>query len=70
METIVRRSALDWTFVRPTHLQDKAPTGLYRVQDGGTPQGGWKVTRTDLARFIIHELDEHRWSHAAPTVAQ
>ncbi|PTL75069.1 NAD(P)-dependent oxidoreductase [Vitiosangium sp. GDMCC 1.1324] len=70
MESIVRESTLDWTFVRPSHLEDKTPTGLYRVQDGGTPPGGWKVTRTDLARFIIRELDEHRWSHAAPTLAQ
>jgi putative NADH-flavin reductase len=70
MESIVRESPLDWTFVRSSHLQDKEPTGRYRVQDGETPRGGWKVTRTDLARFIIRELDEHRWSHAAPTVAQ
>ncbi|MEU0940694.1 SDR family oxidoreductase [Embleya sp. NPDC005971] len=70
METIVRRSAVDWTFVRPARLQDEPPTGTYRVVDASNPKGGRKVTRTDLARFIARELDEHRWSHAAPTLAE
>ncbi|WNV86922.1 NAD(P)H-binding protein [Umezawaea sp. Da 62-37] len=70
LESTFRESALDWTFVRPAHLQDKPPTGTFRVRDGGTPEGGWKVTRTDVARFITHELDAHRWSKAAPTLAQ
>ncbi|HET6258406.1 MAG TPA: hypothetical protein VFE39_07125, partial [Pseudonocardia sp.] len=39
------------------------------VQDGTTPEGGWKLTRTDLARFITDELGRHRWSRAAPTIA-
>lgn len=70
METIVRRSAVDWTFVRPARLQDEPPTGKYRVLDASNPKGGRKVTRTDLARFIARELDEHRWSRAAPTLAE
>ncbi|OPC77271.1 glycerol-3-phosphate dehydrogenase [Embleya scabrispora] len=70
METIVRASTVDWTFVRPARLQDEPPTGNYRVLDASNPKGGRKVTRTDLARFIARELDEHRWSHAAPTLAE
>lgn len=69
MESLFRASTVDWTFVRPTHIQDQAPTGGYRILDGATPKGGWKVSRIDLARFILRELDEHRWSRAAPTVA-
>lgn len=70
MEQIVRESPLDWTFVRPTRLLDGPPTGTCRVQDGSTPPGGWQVTRTDVARFIAQELEDHRWSRAAPTLAQ
>jgi putative NADH-flavin reductase len=69
MEALLRESTLDWTVIRPAHLQDRAPTGTYRVQDGTTPEGGWKLTRTDLARFITDELGRHRWSRAAPTIA-
>ncbi|MEU7139956.1 SDR family oxidoreductase [Nocardia sp. NPDC046473] len=70
MESIIGESTVDWTFVRPTRLTDDPPTATYRVEDGVTPSGGWKVPVTDLARFIVGELTEHRWSHAAPTLAQ
>ncbi|MFI5960179.1 NAD(P)-dependent oxidoreductase [Cryptosporangium sp. NPDC051539] len=70
MEQIVRDSGLDWTFVRPTYLQDREPTGNYRATDNSTPKGGWRITRTDVARFIVEELDAHRWSRQAPSLAE
>jgi putative NADH-flavin reductase len=70
MEQIVRDSDLDWTFVRPTYLQDREPTGSYRATDNSTPKGGWRITRTDVARFIVEELDAHRWSRRAPSLAE
>ncbi|XVU23630.1 NAD(P)-dependent oxidoreductase [Actinoplanes sp. CA-054009] len=70
MEDIVRATDLDWTFVRPTYLQDREPTGAYRVTDGITPAGGWKITRGDLARFIVDELEARRFSHGAPSLAE
>ena len=70
MEQIVRDSDLDWTFVRPTYLQDREPTGSYRATNNSTPQGGWRITRTDVARFIVEELDAHRWSRQAPSLAE
>jgi len=69
MEQIVRDSDLDWTFVRPTYLQDREPTGSYRATDNCTPKGGWRITRTDVARFIVEELEAHRWSRQAPSLA-
>lgn len=69
MESIISESALDWTFVRPTRLQDDLPSG-YRVQDGGTPENGWQVNRADIARFIVEEIENPKWSKAAPTLAQ
>jgi putative NADH-flavin reductase len=70
MEQIVRDSDLDWTFVRPTYLQDREPTGAYRVTHNSTPKGGWRITRTDVARFIVEELEAHRWSRRAPSLAE
>jgi putative NADH-flavin reductase len=66
----VRDSGLDWTFVRPTYLQDREPTGAYRVTDNSTPKGGWRITRADVARFIVEELDACRWSRRAPSLAE
>ncbi|MEV5705935.1 SDR family oxidoreductase [Actinoallomurus sp. NPDC052274] len=70
METIIRDSPLDWTFVRPTRLTDTPSTGEYRVGEGVTPPHGRMIARADLARFIIRELEEGRWSRKAPTLAQ
>ena len=69
MEQIVRDSDLDWTFVRPTYLQDREPTGAFRVTDNSTPKGGWRITRTDVARFV-EELEARRWSRRAPSLAE
>ncbi|MGW4841276.1 NAD(P)H-binding protein [Nocardia brasiliensis] len=52
METIIRDSDLDWTFVRPARLGDAPPTGACRVQDGENPSGGRQLALTDLAEFI------------------
>jgi putative NADH-flavin reductase len=69
LEEIVRASSLEWTLVRPTRLVDEEPTGDYRVLDGETPKDGSQVTRADLARFIVAELDKREWVRATPTIA-
>jgi putative NADH-flavin reductase len=70
LEEIVRATDLDWTFVRPAYLQDRAPTDVYRAVDNSTPANGWRITRGDVARFIVAELDLHRWSRRAPSLAE
>ncbi|MEU5260790.1 NAD(P)H-binding protein [Amycolatopsis sp. NPDC021455] len=70
MEDIVRDSPLDWTFVRPARIVDEPPTGAYRVEDGVNPKGGTSVTRGDLARFVVHAVDDKRWSRRFPTIAR
>lgn len=70
MEDIVRDSPLDWTFVRPARIVDGPPTGVYRVEDGVNPKGGTSVTRADLARFVVHAVDDNHWSRCFPTIAR
>ncbi|GAA0929930.1 NAD(P)H-binding protein [Kribbella koreensis] len=70
LEEIVRASNLEWTLVRPTRLVDEEPAGDYRVQDAATPKGGSQVSRAELARFIVGELDKREWIKATPTVAR
>jgi putative NADH-flavin reductase len=70
MEELVRETELDWTFVRPSYLQDREPTGAYRVADDSTPEHGWRITRGDVARFIVDEIGARRWSRRAPTLAE
>ncbi|MGI5127778.1 NAD(P)-dependent oxidoreductase [Pseudonocardia sp. CA-107938] len=70
MEEIVRASGVDYTFVRPARLVDEPGTGTVRVVDGANPPGGLRVTRADLARFVVEELTARQWSRAAPTMAE
>jgi putative NADH-flavin reductase len=61
MERIFGESDLDWTMVRPPELTDKPYTGKYRVREGHLPRFGFKISRADLADFMI-QLVENRSS--------
>jgi uncharacterized protein YbjT (DUF2867 family) len=61
MEEAVEASDLDWAIVRPAILNDEPATGNVRVY---TPESGdeaRKITRADLASFLVAQLstDEH-----------
>jgi putative NADH-flavin reductase len=53
MESIVQKSDLDWTIVRPPRLTDKPRTGKYRVTQGHLPPFGLNISRADVADFMI-----------------
>jgi putative NADH-flavin reductase len=53
MERLFAESELDWTMVRPPQLTDKPLTGKYRVREGHLPPFGFKISRADVADFMI-----------------
>lgn len=53
MERLFRESELDWTIVRPPELIDKPYSGRYRVRDGHLPRFGFRVSRADVADFMV-----------------
>ncbi len=59
MEQLVRDSGLAYVLVRPAVLTDAAPTGNVRVFTGTEVAG--KITRADLAQFLVEQLqaDDH-----------
>ena len=57
MEDVFRKSALAWTIVRPPQLTDKLRTGNYRVREGHLPRFGFKISRADVADFMIKTLE-------------
>jgi putative NADH-flavin reductase len=61
MERVFAQSDLDWTMVRPLELTDKPYTGKYRVREGHLPRFGFKISRADVADFMI-EVVENRSS--------
>lgn len=60
MEEVFEKSDLDWTLVRPPELTDKPYTGTYRVRAGRLPRFGFRVSRADVADFMIRAVENHR----------
>jgi putative NADH-flavin reductase len=58
MERIFWESELDWTMVRPPELTDKPYTGKYRMREGQLPRFGFKISRADVADFMIKVVED------------
>ncbi len=58
MERVFAESELDWTMVRPPELTDKPYTGTYRVRYGHLPRFGFKISRSDVADFMIKAAED------------
>lgn len=56
MEQAVRCSSLAYTIVRPGYLTNGPQTGVYRTRVELTPSGGWRVSRADLADYMLKAL--------------
>jgi len=59
MEKVFEKSGLDWTIARPPQLTDKPYTGRYRVREGHLPALGFKISRADVADFMIKAVENH-----------
>jgi putative NADH-flavin reductase len=58
MEQVFERSGLDWTIARPPELTDKPYTGKYRVREGHLPPFGFRISRADVADFMIKTVED------------
>jgi putative NADH-flavin reductase len=64
----VRASGLDWTVVRAPMLTEDPATG--RVREGFVGKDiGPRLSRADLARFVLGEVEDRRWVGRAPAVS-
>ena len=58
MEDEIRRSATDWTVVRPPKLVNKPLTGTYRTVVGGNVPHGYAISRADTAHAMLAVLND------------
>jgi putative NADH-flavin reductase len=65
----LRKSSLDWTAIRPMALTDGPYTGLYRVAVDGLPAGGTRISRRDVADFMLKQLTSSAFLGQAPALA-
>jgi putative NADH-flavin reductase len=66
-EDYVRQSNLDWTIVRPGAFTDGALTGQYRHGFSGTDKTTkLKISRSDVADFMLRQLFDTKYLHRSP----
>jgi len=66
---VVQASDADWTIVRAPRLTDEDGRGTYRVARTVGADSGMKVSRADLARFILDEAHSGRHVREMPVVS-
>ena len=67
MEQEVEHSGLEWVLVRPPVLSDSDATGSVRVVPEG--EQAHKITRGDLAQFLVEQLTSDTYVGHAVTIA-
>lgn len=55
----IRKSTLEWTLVYPVLLTDGPGTGKYKVGEKLHMKGIPKISRTDLAEFMLRQLTDN-----------
>lgn len=68
-ERLTRESGLDWTIVRPGAFTDGPRTGRYRRGFGPREKTTLKVSRADVADFVVEQLTDDTWLRRAPSLA-
>lgn len=69
-ERMVEASVLDWTIVHPPLLTDGPLTGAYRAGETVPLAGFPKVSRANVARFMVEALGSAAWSGKHVIVAE
>lgn len=69
-ERLIANSGLDWTVVRPPHLNDGPRTGDYRHGFGGDAKGlTLHVSRADVADLMLAELAAPKYMKQAAGIS-
>ena len=69
-ENHIRQSDLDWTIVRPGAFTDGRRTGAYRHGFPGTDRSTQlKISRADVADFMLKQLADDTYRHQTPSLS-
>ncbi|WP_426585696.1 NAD(P)-dependent oxidoreductase [Mucilaginibacter sp. R-33] len=56
MEAVIKSSNISWTIIRPPQLTNQAVTGTYRIAINAFLKNCLKISRADIAHFIINNI--------------
>ncbi len=65
---VIKASGLDWVIVRAPRLTDGPRIGEYRVGYVGK-SSGTKISREDVAGFILQQLTDDEYLHQQPMIS-
>ncbi len=65
----IGRTDVAWTVVRPVLLTNGPRTGRYRVALEGIPPRGFRISRADVADFMIRQLASEEYVRQMPAIA-
>jgi len=55
------RSGLDWTMVMPPMLTNTRARGTYRIDADALPRNGSRISREDVADFMMQQIGNPKW---------
>ena len=54
-------SDLDWTMVMPPMLTNTPARGAYRIDGDALPRNGGRISRADVADFMMEQINNPQW---------
>jgi putative NADH-flavin reductase len=54
-------SGLDWTMVMPSMLNNAPARGTYRIDGEALPRNGSRISREDVADFMMQQIGNPQW---------
>lgn len=67
-EMLIRNSGLDWVIVRPGMLTNGDKTGRYRAITDLTGVQGGKISRADVAHFLLAQAESDQYLKQMPVL--
>lgn len=67
-EQLIKESPLDWTIVRPGVLTSRPRTGRYQVLRDPSKWRNGIISRSDVAEFLVRQIEEQTYVNAAPVL--
>lgn len=69
-EKLIKKSGLDWVIVRPAILTDEEQTGSYQYDISANIKTiSLKISRADVADFMLRQLTDDTWLHKTPYIS-
>ena len=65
----LQRRGVDWIAVRAVLLTNAPPKGRYRVAIEGIPRWGFRISRPDVAEFMVRQMTSDEFVRKMPAIA-